>query len=682
MNARVESPFDVHLQDALSLARDWIPRWISQLPSVLQQREAAAAHLQEKQAYAQARLVLTSCRDRLAERFLSALCEATADAMAQVSRSAPPSGAAVRKSSTLSLDDLQLMDHDQVQASVEMARLQQIIKTAAEEELMGLCALFSGAQGLSMVRLEANPLRPEVVVGALTQALKRLNVDEASRARWLHAGAASLGSELQRFYRDLAERLQRQGIRPAVYAVIPTAIAPRAGVAAEGVRADAQPAKISDAEVLTLDHLHRLLVGNLDNGGSLVSDHGASGSGNAMVRTLAAEVVTLMLRGIADDTRLLQPVRDMVQQLKPALLHLARSEPRFFADRHNPARRLLDTITERSLAFTSEQDNGYAAYAGQVHQAVRSLQSPTSGLAARIEEQLERFDSLEAASLPSGQGLAMQTLVRVEERHLLAERVAAEIQSRHDLVRAPSLVRRFLSGPWSQAVAQARLGATADPAVDGAADQAQRYMDILPDLLWSCQLSQASLNRPRLVRVVPAMLRTLREGLDAIDYPRSQAESFFHALLGLHEAAYKTQRLSDNGFSPLARPAEPPPSHWMHRDEARQSGFVDAERLEPDFVDTQPLPRDEAGDPPELAVGAWIDLSQDDQVRRCQLRWASPHGTMFLFAATDGRSVSLTRRGLDRLSAAGRVRVIASQGVVDEALAAVARQAWINSGKL
>lgn len=682
MNARVESPFDAHLKDALSLASDWIPRWIAHLPSVLQRREAEAIHQQEKRAYAQARLVLAGCRDRLAERFLSALCDATTDAMAQGPRVAPPAGAAVRKPSALSLDDLQLMDHDQVQASVELARLQQLIKTAAEEELMGLCALFSGAQGLSAVRQEANPLRPEVVVGALTQALKQLNVDEASRMRWLHAGAASLGSELQRFYRDLSQRLQRQGIQPAVYVVVPTVVAPRASAAAEGVRADTELAKIADTEVLTLDHLHRLLVGNLDNGGSLVSDQGASGSGNAMVRTLATEVVTMMLRGMAEDTRLLQSVRDMVQQLKPALLHLARSEPRFFADRHNPARRLLDAITERALAFTSEQDSGYAAYAGQVHHAVRSLQSLTSGLAARIEEQARRFKAVEAAALPPGHGLAMQTLERVEQRHLLAERVAAEIQLRPDWAKAPGLVRRFLCGPWSQAVAQARLGATDDPVTAGGDDRAQRYMDILPDLLWSCQLAQASLNRPRLVRVVPALLRTLREGLDAIDYPRTQAESFFHALMGLHEAAYKTQRLSDNGVAAAARPTEPPGAPWMHSDEARQSGFVDAERLAPDFVDTQPLAREDELGPPDLAVGAWIELSQDDRVRRCQLRWASPHGTLFLFAATDGRSVSLTRRGIDRLSAAGRVRVIASQGVVDDALAAVARQAWINSGKL
>lgn len=681
MNARVESPFDAHLKDALSLASDWIPRWIAQLPPVLQRCEAAAAHLQEKRAYAQARLVLAGCRDRLAERFLSALCDAAADAMALGARGAQPSGAAARKPSGLGLDELQLMDHDQVQASVELARLQQVIKMAAEEELMGLCALFSGAQGLSAVRQEANPLRPEVVVGALTQALRQLNVDEASRMRWLHAGAASLGSELQRFYRDLSQRLQRQGIQPAVYVVVPTVVASRAGAMAEGVRTDTELAKIADTEVLTLDHLHRLLVGNLDNGGSLVSDHGASGSGNAMVRTLATEVVTMMLRGMAEDTRLLQPVRDMVQQIKPALLHLARSEPRFFADRHNPARRLLDTITERALAFTSEQDNGYAAYAGQLHHAVRSLQSLSSGLAARIEDQVRRFEALEAASLPL-RGLAVQTPERVEQRHLLAEQVAAEIQARPDWAKAPGLVRRFLSGPWSQAVAQARLGVADDLATEGGDDLAQRYMDILPDLLWSSQLSQASLNRPRLVRVVPALLRTLREGLDAIDYPRAQAESFFHALMGLHEAAYKTQRLSDNGGSPLARPTEPPGAPWMHTDDAYPSGFVDAERLEPDFVDTQPLARDDEVDPSDLVVGAWIELSQDDRVRRCQLRWASPHGTLFLFAATDGRSVSLTRRGLDRLSEAGRVRVISSQGVVDDALAAVARQAWINSGKL
>jgi hypothetical protein len=685
MNARVESPFDVSLRDALSLARDCVPRWLVQLQAELQQREAAANHLHEKQACAQARLLLVGCRDRLAERFQAALFEGVHAAMALGYGASTPGGGPVRKSSAVGLDDLELMDHDQVQATVELARLQQVIKMAADDELMGLCALFSGAHGLPAVRQEANPFRPEVVVDALMQALRQLHVDEVSRARWLHAGALPLGQELKRFYRELGERLQRDGIRPAGYVVVPVAVAPRAGAAAATSRADAGLANDGSAgsAVLTLDHLHQLLVGNLDSGGAAVSDQGASGSGNAMVRTLAAEVVTLMLRTIAADTRLLQPVRDMVQQLKPALMHLARSDPRFFADRHNPARRLLDTVTVRSLAFRSEQDNGFAAYADRVHEAVRDLQSLTVGLPDRIADHLRRLEAMESAGQPRGQGLAMQTLVKVEQRQLLAARVAEEVHARNDFARAPGLVRRFLLGPWAQVVAHARLSVPGDPVQEPGDVQAQRYMDILPDLLWSCQLSQASQNRPRLVRVIPALLRTLREGLDAIDYPRAQAESFFQALMGLHEAAYKTQRpVEATGPSVPAQQTGLPSEPWMQYGEARDSGFLDAVHLENDFVDTEPLARELPNETAGLTVGAWIELVQDDRVQRCQLRWASPHGTMFLFAAADGRSISLTRRGLERLTAVGRVRVISNQGVVDEALAAVARQAWINSGKL
>jgi len=685
MNVRVESPFDACLKDALSLASDWIPRWLIQLQSVLQQREASASHLHEKQACAQARLVLVGCRDRLAERFQAALFEGVHAAIALGHGGGAPVGAPGRKSGVLALDDLELMDHDQVQATVELARLQQVIKMAADDELMGLCALFSGAYGLPAVRQEANPFRPEVVVDALMQALRQLHVDEVSRARWLQAGALSLGQELQRFYRELGGRLQRDGIRPAGYVVVPVTVPSRVGATVAGHRGDTGLANDGNtgSAVLTLDHLHQLLVGNLDSGGAAVSDQGASGSGNAMVRTLAAEVVTLMLRTISADTRLLPPVRDMVLQLKPALMHLARSEPRFFADRHNPARRLLDTITVRSLAFRSEQDSGFAAYADRVHEAVRDLQSLSAGLPERIADRLRRLETLESAGQPSGQGLAMQTLVRVEQRQLLAARVAEEFLARNDFARAPGLVRRFVLGPWTQVVAHARLSVTGDPALEPGEAQSQRYMDILPDLLWSCQLSQASLNRPRLVRVIPEMLRTLREGLDAIDYPRALAESFFQALMGLHEAAYKTQRpIETSGLSANGPPPGMPSAPWMQDGEARDSGFLDAEYLETDFVDTQPMARELPNGGEGLSVGAWIELIQDDRVQRCQLRWASPHGTMFLFAAADGRSISLTRRGLERLTAVGRVRVISNQGVVDEALAAVARQAWINSGKL
>jgi len=54
---------------------------------------------------------------------------------------------------------------------------------------------------------------------------------------------------------------------------------------------------------------------------------------------------------------------------------------------------------------------------------------------------------------------------------------------------------------------------------------------------------------------------------------------------------------------------------------------------------------------------------------------------MFLFNSADGRSVSLTQRGLIHTLESGRLRVVAQHGMVDDALDAVARQAWINSLK-
>ena len=214
-------------------------------------------------------------------------------------------------------------------------------------------------------------------------------------------------------------------------------------------------------------------------------------------------------------------------------------------------------------------------------------------------------------------------------------------------------------------------------------------MEVLPDLLWSSQLALASRNRPRLIKVIPGLLRTLREGLDSIDYPRAQAEAFFQALMGLHEAAYKTQHTGVALDFPPSRQGELEPQTWVQPSEARDTGFMDDFTIDtqPAFLDTQPLEdrgarlHDGGARPAgDLPVGTWVDLREDEHDLRCQLTWASPHGTMFLFNAANGRSVSLTRRGLERLQELGRLRVVADHGVVDDALDAVARQALRNSG--
>jgi len=686
MEPSIAQAYDACLREALAQMGEWVPRWLLQVQDLLAQKENAAGQLREKQVWIEARTALQSHHHFLATRIVETVAESVGNAL-------PELAPAPRKRGGLSFDELELMGDDQVQEKVEEARVLQVIKIAADDDLVDLNARMCRAKGHAQVRPELNPLRSEIVVRALIKAVNSVHVSAAVRNAWLQTGALTLGKELAAMYDRLGRLMDSWGVQPAEYKVLtsPVSRVPGTGSATQSapVIESATPRTVQgqQASLLNLDQLHKLLVGNLELSGTHTSDMGESGSGNAMVRTLAAEVVTLMLKSIAEDQRLLPPIRSLLLGMKPALLQLASSDPRFFADRQNPARRLLDAITERSLAFRSEYDSGYAVFADEVHEVQRALEVPGKDLPQRFERLLARFIASQMTAMPPSQmlarGKAVKTLVRVEQRNLLAERVAAEFQARNDFDRAPGVVRRFVTGPWAQVVAQARIDAAeADGALPADA-AALRYAQILPDLLWSSYLAAASQNRPRLIRVIPTVLRTLREGLDSIDYPRGETETFFKALMGLHEAAYKTQRESTSDGS-AGSPHPPANRSWVQPAEAKDSGFMDDLDMDtqPAFVNTEPMsrdPRDMDAVEPLLPVGTWVDVAQDGQPLRCQLDWASPHGTMFLFSTAEGKQLSMTRRTLERQLLQSKVRVVADHGLVDDALDEVTRQAWINS---
>lgn len=200
---------------------------------------------------------------------------------------------------TLSLDQLELMDENQVQESVALARAQQTTMLVADANLNELNTLVCSALGLGVVRTESNPLRPQSYVVALKAVLDQLPVPPAARQDWFGAMSAALGTELRSYYAMVTDKLRAQGVVAAGYLVLPSggmvpvqakAVAPvatlpaTAGGAAdaalplnprsaaswdlEGARPTAAvPAQHRDEALLNLDTLRRLLAGELDNGG-------------------------------------------------------------------------------------------------------------------------------------------------------------------------------------------------------------------------------------------------------------------------------------------------------------------------------------------------------------------------------------------------------------------------------
>ena len=429
----------------------------------------------------------------------------------------------------------------------------------------------------------------------------------------------------------------------------------------------------------------------------------AQGLGQA----LSLEVVALMIENIARDPRLLPPITQLVRSMEPSLLRLALVDPRFFSDKAHPARRLLQEITHRSLAYESEESRGFEAFLTPLKQAIKPLESVQIGNAEPFELVLNGLVEIwNARGLQEKQQIekAVEALRNAEARNLMAEKLATEVRARPDAALVSPDIVDFLCGPWAQVVAQVRITdktGTSDP---------EKYVELIAVLLWSAQPELTRKNVSELTRLVPKLLSKLREGLDTIRYPSVKTSAFFETLMNLHQQA----------FRPAVRMTVPEPAikaqsdveallnlrddddPWIAPVEAKASGFmemlpemtseprVSRTSRQPGLIAQSPaetvvaqhVPEEEVGSPPPdaaMPIGAWLELQVNGRWTRTQLTWASPHGTLFLFTSAFGTTQSMTRRLRDKLFTAGNLRLISGQTLVDGALDAVAKTAMRNS---
>ena len=768
----LNSAYQACLNEAFKQCPILIERWCEGLVDALYER-SQIVESSEKRHLLDAIAALKKNQEAIESGFGLVLADAvTADTNPLA---AQQSGGASRSLSSVSFDDLELMGDNQVQETVDSARLLQVVSMACEAGLAAFAARLSTAQGYKVVKIDSNPLRPEIVSRALLKLLQALPADAAARSRWLTHGASIMGTELQALYVLLNEQLTSQGITPAAYGFVGAQEEKSARAAVTGAfvrefdrngaqrgeadiasrnltRSGAAPAWAGQDALLTLDHLHRLLVGGFDDsfkdvplpsGFEQEARHGFShtvpaalevlaelkekgiattrakntriapplplaqmrarlkNEAKSLGQSLAIEVVGLMIEQMANDSRLLEPVRRVIANLEPAYLRLGINDPRFFSDKSHPARRLLEVITAKSLAYSSESAAGFAEFMDDLNDVVAMLTEEDASDARHFAMLLKTFENsqaLRSSDNRASQSLAVQALLQAEQRNLLAEKIAAEIRARPDFVSSNRIVTAFLTGPWAQVMAKERLQGELDPAGRKKAE----FSLTLGEVLWSLDTAQTDGHRKRLVKIIPGMLESLRTGLLSIDYPLQLSKPFFDELMGLHQAAMKAapepvdakianRRRLDDAFD--ARDDANGRKLWLAPTEAQHSGFMDEFEVntKPGFEATKPQSQDDAegrassearqgaAASVELHLGAWVELFADDKWLRAQLTWISPYNTLYMFTSEGGRTHSMTGPLLQYLLLQELVKVISQQGVLDGALDNVARTAMRNS---
>jgi len=610
--------FQACLDEALQQSAFLMDRWCSKLVSALYERSLLIDNAPERHQLQTAIAALRKNRPAIERDFPGVLKKAIDADLAPLG--APRKTAGLGRSlSSVSFEELELMGDSEVNEAVESARLQQVIKLQCEAGLASFSARLSAAQGLPVVKADSNPLRPEIMGLALLRLLESLAVTSRDRAAWLLDGARVMGEELQSLYLLLNDFLTNRGIAPAAYGVVASpesraganrGAAPRAaqaygaqafaGVPSQYAPAsiftqggvlppDSEPPEPTRSQLLTLDHLHHLLVGDyeapqrdasafpeLDSEAppahrdfshtvpaaldmlseleekGLVSTRAKltrrapsepvaqlrarfKSGAKTLGQSVAIEVVGLMLEQIAHDERLLAPVRQVVAGMEPAFLRLALTDPRFFSDRSHPARKLLETITSTSLGYASQDAPGCAEFLQNLQEVALMLGDSQAGDAEHFTALLHDFERKENRNTPQArqaQRRAVQALLQAEQRNLMAVTIAAEMRARPDFSEGNRIVTAFLTGAWAQVMARERLM--------GAAEGGQApFAKTLDDVLWSIGGDHAPGHRQRLVQRIPGMLQSLRQGLVSIDFPLEQSRPFFDELMRLHQATLK-----------------------------------------------------------------------------------------------------------------------------------------------
>jgi Protein of unknown function (DUF1631) len=449
-------------------------------------------------------------------------------------------------------------------------------------------------------------------------------------------------------------------------------------------------------------------------------------------QVLSLEMVRKLVNKVAQDSRLLRPVREAIVALEPSLLRLAMVDPRFFTDEEHPARRLMERVAQRSFKYNDEFSAEFKEFFASITRTFNQLNMLDIENALPFKEALVILDvewGQQDQLVAEQQARALAAVRFAEQRQTLAGEIAFEISHRPDLDGVPGPILDFLFESWSLAMAHARLTDKRNQ-IDP-----EGFNSVVFDLVWSVKRAQTIKQPSKLIRMIPGLLGKLHYGLDLIGKDRQESQPFFDLLMKLHEPVLNLRRVKTSrdahstdfavidDLSPEATPeqrlAKRKEQPWLGKAEAIAFGFEDT------FVDTQDEPTyfDEPADsidqakaatetvqssavtsselsnaPPltqkpiktaaaapvramepdqamqALKVGVWVDLYSQERWTRAQLIWVNEKSTFFMFSSHGGQPHSMTRRRCERLVADNLLRPLQMHGVVEQALHSVTGQ--------
>ncbi len=401
------------------------------------------------------------------------------------------------------------------------------------------------------------------------------------------------------------------------------------------------------------------------------------------VDKLTIELVGMLFDRIHTEKHLPAEIKTALSRLQFPIMKIALADSDLFVSPVQPARRLMDRIASTGVGWRPEGEDN-VRYLSEVNKAVNTIVVAINEGPPVFEKALGDFEQYLAEERTRDDDpvtRAKRALEEAETREIMAINAAIGIRRAFDGVQIESYLRDFLLQNWVKVMVAATLRERTQPSF------AKKFRDIVPDLVWSVQPKINPDDRKRLVKTIPAVLSTVREGLQLIEFSSAQSQEFFSHLMASHAQAVKALEVAYGTGAPLDPAAfkrkldevkivEPPPMVESDPDQPLTitpevvRSAVAANHAEVNLMEAPLTVQPEEMIPVEKLSdddidrmidswqrGTWFDLWTGEQNERVRLRWISPRRNFYLFTSAEtGKAHSLAPLILRSFVRAGRIK--------------------------
>jgi hypothetical protein len=377
------------------------------------------------------------------------------------------------------------------------------------------------------------------------------------------------------------------------------------------------------------------------------------------VERATIEIVALLFQSILMEERIPAVVRVWFARLQMPVLRVAVSEPDFFATVDHPARRLIDRMGACVMGFDATSRAVADTLEKEIKRVVQVVEAyPDTGrrvfqtVLTEFEKFLEHYFKNENETTRKGVSLAQQ----VEQRETLAIQYTIELRKMLNEVPVQEGVREFLFHVWADVMAMTAV----KHGPQGVETKAMKR--VAADLIWSASAKVSREERAEVIRRLPPLLKTLREGMDHAGIVADKQDEHIQKLNNSLAAAFtaKTAAIAPERLEELMGRLETleellPDSEDMEIDESLVLDLSGHESSELEVVGeggSMPTPAMLAW-ARELQVGGWYMLDYRNRNEAVQLVWQGMRRQLTLFVSPHGRGILFQQSRLAAFLQAG-----------------------------